>query len=67
MHDPDRLLAVLDDYEGIGPEHEQPTLYLRETLPVTLGDGSIVQAWTYIYNHPVSETRRIASGRFLAR
>jgi gamma-glutamylcyclotransferase (GGCT)/AIG2-like uncharacterized protein YtfP len=66
MRDPDKLLAVLDDYESIGPEHEQPTLYLREMLPVTLEDGSLVQAWTYIYNLPVSETKRIRSGRFLA-
>lgn len=66
MRDPDKLLAVLDEYEGIGPDEEQPTLYLRELLPVTLGDGSITQAWTYIYNRPVIETKRISSGRFLA-
>jgi gamma-glutamylcyclotransferase (GGCT)/AIG2-like uncharacterized protein YtfP len=65
MRDPEKLLAVLDDYEGVGPGHEQPTLYLRDLLPVTLGNGSVVQAWTYIYNRPVSETSRIASGRFL--
>jgi gamma-glutamylcyclotransferase (GGCT)/AIG2-like uncharacterized protein YtfP len=41
-------------------------LYLRELLPVTLGDGSVGQAWTYIYNRPVDEAKRIASGRFLA-
>jgi gamma-glutamylcyclotransferase (GGCT)/AIG2-like uncharacterized protein YtfP len=66
MRDPDKLLAVLDDYEGIGPEQEQPTLYLREMRPVALGDGSSAQAWTYIYNRPVIETKRITSGRFLA-
>ena len=65
MRDPDELLAVLYDYESIGPEHEEPMLYLREMLPVTLADGSTEQAWTYIYNRPVSETTRIASGRFL--
>lgn len=66
MRDPDRLLAVLDDYEGIGPGNEEPTLYLRELLPVTLGDGNVTPAWTYIYNRPVDEAKRIASGRFLA-
>lgn len=66
MREPDRLLAALDDYEEVGPDHEQPTLYRRELLPVTSGDGSIVQAWTYIYNRPVNEAQRIASGRFLA-
>jgi len=67
MRDPDKLLAVLDDYESIGPGEEQPTLYLREMLPVMLGDGSsVTRAWTYVYNRPVTETNRIVSGRFLA-
>ena len=66
MRDPDTLLAVLDDYESIGPEQEEPALYLREMLAMTLTDGSITQAWTYIYNRPVIETTRIRSGRFLA-
>lgn len=66
MRYPGNLLAVLDDYEGVGPDQEQPMLYLREMLPVTLGDGSVTQAWTYIYNRPVIETKRIMSGRFLA-
>jgi gamma-glutamylcyclotransferase (GGCT)/AIG2-like uncharacterized protein YtfP len=62
----DELMAALDDYESVGPGYEPPTLYLRERLPVTLGDGSVTEAWTYIYNRPVSEAKRIASGRFLA-
>ena len=67
MRNPDELLAVLDAYEGIGPDEEQPTLYLREMLPVTLGEGgSVTEAWTYIYNRPVIDAKRIASGRFLA-
>jgi gamma-glutamylcyclotransferase (GGCT)/AIG2-like uncharacterized protein YtfP len=63
----DELMAALDDYESVGPGYEPPTLYLRETLPVTLDDGSVTDAWTYIYNRPVSEATRIASGRFLSR
>jgi hypothetical protein len=35
-------------------------------LPVTLADGTVYETWTYVYNWPVDETRRIASGRFLA-
>jgi gamma-glutamylcyclotransferase (GGCT)/AIG2-like uncharacterized protein YtfP len=59
------LMAALDDYESIGPGYQPPTLYLRETIPVTLADGSVVKAWTYIYNRPVDEAKRIVSGRFL--
>lgn len=63
----DELMAALDDYESVGPGYEPPTLYLRETIPVTLGDGTVTDAWTYIYNRPVIEATRIASGRFLSR
>lgn len=61
------LMAALDDYESIGPGNDEPTLYLRETVPVTLADGSVHEAWTYIYNRPVDEAKRIKSGRFLLK
>jgi gamma-glutamylcyclotransferase (GGCT)/AIG2-like uncharacterized protein YtfP len=38
---------------------------VRQTLPVTLADGSLTDAWTYIYNWPVEALARIESGRFL--
>lgn len=58
------LMAALDDYEGCGPEDAKPTAYLRQVVPVTMADGSVMDAWTYVYNWPVDETKRIASGRF---
>jgi gamma-glutamylcyclotransferase (GGCT)/AIG2-like uncharacterized protein YtfP len=66
LRDIEGLMAALDDYESVGPGYEPPTLYLRETIPVTLADGSVSEAWTYIYNKPVIAEKRIASGRFLA-
>jgi gamma-glutamylcyclotransferase (GGCT)/AIG2-like uncharacterized protein YtfP len=65
VHDDDELLAVLDEYESIGPGYAAPTLYLRETLSVTLADGAVAEAWTYIYNRRIDEAKRIVSGRFL--
>ncbi|WP_295846120.1 gamma-glutamylcyclotransferase family protein [Tardiphaga sp.] len=65
VHDDDELLAVLDGYESIGPGYAAPTLYLRETLSVTLADGAVAEAWTYIYNRRIDEAKRIVSGRFL--
>jgi gamma-glutamylcyclotransferase (GGCT)/AIG2-like uncharacterized protein YtfP len=67
MPSPQQLLATLDDYEGCGPGFAQPTGYLREVLPVTFLDGTVSEAWTYVYNRPVMETKRIASGRFLEK
>jgi gamma-glutamylcyclotransferase (GGCT)/AIG2-like uncharacterized protein YtfP len=34
-------------------------------LQVALADGSSSEAWTYVYNWPVTQLPRIASGRFL--
>jgi gamma-glutamylcyclotransferase (GGCT)/AIG2-like uncharacterized protein YtfP len=36
-------------------------------LPLTLAGGATIEAWTYIYNWPVTELKRIASGRFMEK
>jgi gamma-glutamylcyclotransferase (GGCT)/AIG2-like uncharacterized protein YtfP len=64
LHTPEASLVTFDDYDGCGPGVASPQ-YLRQVLPVTLDDGVISEAWTYIYNRPVTNLKRIASGRFL--
>jgi gamma-glutamylcyclotransferase (GGCT)/AIG2-like uncharacterized protein YtfP len=66
LHRPDDSLATLDEYEGCGPGIASPQ-YLRQVLPVTLDDGTVGEAWTYVYNRPVAKLKRITSGRFLER
>jgi gamma-glutamylcyclotransferase (GGCT)/AIG2-like uncharacterized protein YtfP len=66
LRDPRELLATLDDYEGCGATDPKPTEFVREKIIATLGDGRAMQAWTYLYNRPVTHLPRIASGRFLA-
>jgi gamma-glutamylcyclotransferase (GGCT)/AIG2-like uncharacterized protein YtfP len=63
---PEASLATLDEYEGCGPGVASPQ-YLRQLLPVMLDDGTVSEAWTYVYNRPVAKLKRIASGRFLER
>ena len=62
---PGELLREFDMYEACGEGFAAPTEYVRQMLSVTLGDGTASEAWTYIYNWPVSRLPRIASGRFL--
>ena len=62
---PDILLREFDMYEACGEGFAPPTEYVREVLPVMLADGSVSEAWTYLYNWPVAHLQRIASGRFL--
>jgi gamma-glutamylcyclotransferase (GGCT)/AIG2-like uncharacterized protein YtfP len=63
----DELLGEFDMYEACGPGFPEPTEYLRRMLNVTLADGSASEAWTYVYNWPVTGLPRIASGRFLEK
>ncbi len=59
------LLRELDMYEACGEGFAEPTEYVRQMLAVTSADGIEGEAWTYIYNWPVAQLARIASGRFL--
>ena len=63
----DELLGEFDMYEACGSGFPEPTEYRRQMLNVTLADGTASEAWTYVYNWPVTGLPRIASGRFLER
>jgi gamma-glutamylcyclotransferase (GGCT)/AIG2-like uncharacterized protein YtfP len=67
LRQPDALLREFDMYEACGEGFAEPTEYIRQMLPVTLEDGAASEAWTYIYNWPISGLPRIASGRFLEK
>jgi gamma-glutamylcyclotransferase (GGCT)/AIG2-like uncharacterized protein YtfP len=69
LRQPTELLAEFDMYEACGDGFKEPTEYVRRMLPVALEDGAAgeapIEAWTYIYNWPVTKLPWIASGRFL--
>jgi gamma-glutamylcyclotransferase (GGCT)/AIG2-like uncharacterized protein YtfP len=65
LRQPVECLREFDMYEACGEGFAEPTEYVRRMLPVTLDDGAVSEAWTYIYNWPVAHLPRIASGRFL--
>jgi gamma-glutamylcyclotransferase (GGCT)/AIG2-like uncharacterized protein YtfP len=67
LRQPEALLRELDMYEACGEGFAEPTEYLRRMLGVTGDDGAVHEAWTYIYNWPVTGLPRIASGRFLEK
>jgi len=62
---PAELLREFDMYEACGEGFVAPTEYLRRMLEVTLDDGAVSEAWTYIYNWDTARLPRIASGRFM--
>ena len=67
LHQPEALIAEFDMYEACGEGFPEPTQYVRQMLPLTLAGGATIEAWTYIYNWPVTELKRIASGRFMEK
>ena len=72
LKQPEALLREFDMYEACGEGFAEPTEYLRRLLPITLVDGAAseaqtAEAWTYVYNWPVTQLPRIASGRFLEK
>jgi gamma-glutamylcyclotransferase (GGCT)/AIG2-like uncharacterized protein YtfP len=65
LREHDALLREFDMYEACGEGFAEPTEYIRQMLSVTRDDGAVSEAWTYIYNWPVTGLPRIASGRFM--
>ena len=65
LRDRDALLGEFDMYEACGAGFPEPTEYLRRMLQVTHEDGAASEAWTYVYNWPVTGLPLIASGKFL--
>jgi gamma-glutamylcyclotransferase (GGCT)/AIG2-like uncharacterized protein YtfP len=62
---PQELLREFDMYEACGEGFAEPTEYIRQMLRVARDDRSSDEAWTYVYNWPVTGLPRIASGRFM--
>jgi len=58
-----KVLKVIDEYEGYGPNEEQPNLFVREIIPAVT-DAGLVDCWVYLYNLPVSGLLQIVSGRY---
>ncbi len=59
----DAILTYLDYYEGVGPEFEAPTEYIRTIIPVISNDNTFA-SWIYIYNHPTNGKPLILSGDY---
>jgi gamma-glutamylcyclotransferase (GGCT)/AIG2-like uncharacterized protein YtfP len=65
LRKPDRILKVLDEYEGCGPDEPIPTEFRREETIISLNTGEQVNAWIYIYNRSTNRLKEIRSGDYL--
>jgi gamma-glutamylcyclotransferase (GGCT)/AIG2-like uncharacterized protein YtfP len=55
----DRVMAELDDYEGMNVED---AAYTRREAEAVLESGEAVKCWVYVYVLPTEHLARIASG-----
>lgn len=63
--DSERVLSVLDTYEGCTAAFPEPHEYIRQKLPVSLATGGTVSAWVYLFNQDVTNLQQIESGDYL--
>ena len=65
LEDPWHTLAWIDAYEECSAGDLPPHEYERVLTQVETGDGRLLDAWVYVYRHPVDGLRSIASGDYL--
>lgn len=61
---PDATLAWLDIYEGIDADRPEANEYARIRRQVKLADGSLIEAWVYVYCRSIVGLPLIKSGRW---
>ena len=64
LHDADFILNQLDDYEECSAHFPVPHEYTRMKQTVFSSTLGAVEAWAYMYNHPINGLERIISGDF---
>jgi gamma-glutamylcyclotransferase (GGCT)/AIG2-like uncharacterized protein YtfP len=64
MDSPEKVLTVIDDYEGFGEDQPQPNEFIRVLVEVETECGR-VNCWTYLYNLPVTNLQWIKTGRYI--
>jgi gamma-glutamylcyclotransferase (GGCT)/AIG2-like uncharacterized protein YtfP len=65
INQPEKVMKLVDDYEGCNPENEAQSVYCRKKESIILKDGNIVDAWVYWYLLPVDDKRRIRHKDYL--
>ncbi|MDB5150199.1 MAG: gamma-glutamylcyclotransferase, partial [Mucilaginibacter sp.] len=64
MDDPEVILKVIDDYEGIGGLYSHPQEYIREKVAIHT-DNSTISCWMYLYNLPVVSYNEVITGNYI--
>jgi pyruvate carboxylase len=61
----EKLLKILDEYEGLSQTNAGNTEFRRDEVNIKLPGGSEAKAWIYWYNFSTDGNRRIAEKDYL--
>ncbi|WPV00955.1 gamma-glutamylcyclotransferase family protein [Mucilaginibacter sp. cycad4] len=64
MDDPEAILKVIDDYEGIGKLYHHPQEYIRQKVGIYTAND-IINCWMYLYNLPVVAYHEVTTGDYI--
>ncbi|MEM7370709.1 MAG: gamma-glutamylcyclotransferase family protein [Bacteroidota bacterium] len=64
LSEPQKVLEVLDGYEGFDPQNEAHSLFRRTQVEI-MQDGNLLTSWVYVYNQSPEGFPLIPSGDFL--
>jgi gamma-glutamylcyclotransferase (GGCT)/AIG2-like uncharacterized protein YtfP len=64
LDDVTRALEILDEYEEFQPRHPERSLFVRRRMAVVMEDGTVKEAWAYLYNRSVKKSNLIPSGNY---
>jgi gamma-glutamylcyclotransferase (GGCT)/AIG2-like uncharacterized protein YtfP len=59
----EKVLDIIDDYEGYGGEQSWPNEFIRVLTGIETETG-IINCWIYVYNLPVNGLKYIKGGRY---
>lgn len=65
IRDSKYVFEILDDYEECREKYPEPHEYKRVKADIHLGDGRMLKAWVYEFNHPVTTHKLIKSGNYV--
>jgi gamma-glutamylcyclotransferase (GGCT)/AIG2-like uncharacterized protein YtfP len=64
INSPEKVLRVIDEYEGYGGEQAWPNEFIRLSTAIETEAG-IINCWIYVYNLPVNGLKHIKGGRYI--
>ncbi len=63
LTDPEKVIKIIDPYEEVGPEFNQPNEYKKALIDVYTSEGQI-KCLVYLYNWTVKGLEKINSGKY---